>query len=120
MYELNLDDLEIMVNLGCTRQERAQLQRVLFHITLFFEVAPQGMYSDELGDTICYHELENSLRQALTGKTFNLLEHLTHFACQHICTANPLISDIYISATKYLGEASGSRTFAIHKVVGSF
>jgi dihydroneopterin aldolase len=73
---VSLDSLQMKVNLGVTEEERNVAQDVKISFKLYFETPPKACYSDELKDTICYHEIANIAREHCTGNHVKLLEYL--------------------------------------------
>lgn len=109
--KLTVTDLEFMVHLGWTDEERRRVRRVLVNIEFVFAELPKAAFSDDLNDTpVCYQKIEWMLREAIEDKEFKLMEHLGQHCYQLIEQALPVGVDFTISLTKFLRDHEGSRT----------
>lgn len=81
---LRLHDLECMVRLGCTAEERTHPQKVLWNIEFIFAEIPLACRSDQLSDAICYDRVARSLAAVGESKEFQLIEHLVFEAVQSL------------------------------------
>lgn len=75
---LCLNDFKLQVFLGASLEERQWPQEVLVTVDLRFAQSPLACTSDQLKDTLCYASLCQHLAQSVQGKSFHLMEALTH------------------------------------------
>ena len=75
---LSINDLELKVSLGWSKEERAKTQTIKLSLQLNFESPPLGCKTDELSETYCYDALIKKIETYLTAKSFRLIEHLAH------------------------------------------
>lgn len=109
---LQINELELGVFLGQPDQERARRQVVKLDIEILFPHIPEACQSDDINDTVCYHELINSLRRELEEKPFHLIEHLTKEVYSTLVKCLPEKSKIAVSLTKHPQiQGLGSVTF---------
>lgn len=73
---LKLQELRLMVHLGCSPEERKLEQEVRVSTELRFKTAPFGIASDELGDTINYALIAETYFAVAKRREFNLIENL--------------------------------------------
>lgn len=74
--KLSLPDLRLWVNLGCSLEEKAQVQPISVHIQLSYANPPSGTQTDQLTDVICYQHIVELASATATQKAYNLIEHL--------------------------------------------
>lgn len=69
--------------MGCSFEERANLQPVDVDIKITFSQEPLECYSDQLADVICYKTVTKQVIESTKGQSFNLIESLSAriFAC---------------------------------------
>ena len=73
--KFTLQDIEMEVFLGITREERMQKQKIL--VTCVFEFdALKASNSDDINDTFDYYELYQWFKDFPEDREFNLLERL--------------------------------------------
>ncbi|MFU7502667.1 MAG: dihydroneopterin aldolase [Candidatus Tisiphia sp.] len=77
IFKLSIIDFRIWVHLVCTEEEKVHPQMVSFNIDLCFKVCPQGAYTDNLKDVVCYLKIVELITVFCQGKCFNVVEHLT-------------------------------------------
>ena len=97
---LRLDNLRLMVHLGCTAQERNDLQPVDINIWLKFAKSPKACTSDSLVDTICYDKLSQNLKATVRNKNFCLIEHLTQVLYDEVKSQVGSIAQIRLRVQK--------------------
>lgn len=73
---LVIQDYEVWVNLGCSKEEQEYLQPVHYNMELFFEEVVLGCNSDQLADAIDYVAITNILKNVSIEKKVHLIEHL--------------------------------------------
>lgn len=73
---LKIKDVELLVRLGCSAEERAVSQKVLLNIFLKFSEELKASESDELVDTFCYDEIVKEVLLKIEGREFKLIEFL--------------------------------------------
>lgn len=111
MMRLKVTDVELMVHLGWSAEERRRVRRVLVNIEFIFKDLPKAVISDDLQDTpVCYQKIELMLRKEIEDKEFKLMEYLGYHCFQLVKEALPEDVDFKISLTKFLRDTEGSRT----------
>jgi dihydroneopterin aldolase len=73
---LQVRDLSLQVQLGCTANERATRQEVRISIDFRFANPPAGAMTDSLEDTICYAQVSSLLQEHCESREFNLIERI--------------------------------------------
>lgn len=76
--ELIVRGLRLSVKLGCGDDERRAPQPVDVDIGILFQTPPRGCETDELKETVCYDDLSRRLKNAVSERSFKLVEHLGH------------------------------------------
>jgi dihydroneopterin aldolase len=66
------------VSLGCSQEERSELQEVVFDITFPFKEPPPGETTDRLADTLCYAQVCELVEKTMENKSFQLVEHIAY------------------------------------------
>lgn len=75
-HSLKIEDYVLWVHLGCEPQERGLPQEVRVSVEFRFLVPPEGIYSDHLGQTICYAQVCKALSELVIAEEFALIEKL--------------------------------------------
>lgn len=75
---LNAEKLTLDINIGVTDQERKFFQNIYLFIKFKFIEIPIACLSDDIKDTICYHEIANIILNHCRGKHFKLIEALAY------------------------------------------
>lgn len=99
-------DLTLMVNVGCTAEERAYPQRLVLDIAIELntEVAAK---TGRLSETVCYMELSNSLKDLVKAQNWVLIEQLAHDVCHLLFEKFSPIQQVNLIVRKFvLPEAS--------------
>ncbi len=78
--KLQLQDFEVWVFLGCSREEQELSQPVHFNLDIDFEDSVSGSKTDQLEETVDYVKLASIIKIVATEKKFQLVEHLS-FQC---------------------------------------
>ena len=73
---LSLNDLSLLVHLGCSAKERSTLQEVTLSVEMEFFKPPLGEKTDQIEDTFCYGEICNTLKNFVKEKHFHLIEKM--------------------------------------------
>lgn len=81
---LRINSYEVFMSLGVTKEEQAQLQPVIFDITLHFDKAVKGCATDHLDDAINYAALVSHIKQVATARSYNLIENICFLTHQHL------------------------------------
>ena len=98
---LKLENWQIALRLGHGEQERAQPQTVSFDLQLDFKRCPRAIFSDNIEDTINYHQLLLELEDALKRKTeYRLIEHLAGEAYRFLREKLPSSIKIKLTVSK--------------------
>lgn len=82
---LRICNLRIGVHLGCSSQERFNIQPVHVNIKIIFKKKlPRGVYTDNVQESICYTEIVKLVEIKVSSKSFKLIEHLAAFIYSHV------------------------------------
>ena len=75
---LNLYNLELKAHLGVPDFERAELQSVWIDLQIKNTHLPEGCYTDQIEDTLCYAGLCNLIEKIIAHRPFHLIESLSY------------------------------------------
>jgi len=104
--KFEIRDIEILLSLGTTPEERATPQRIL--VSLFWNAdTVKAEQSDNLADTTDYFVVREFVKPFLQDKSFSLLEKLHHDLFQAVRNYFPELQDLKITIEKFPFE-SGS------------
>lgn len=73
---LRINDLSLMVHLGCTAEEREVAQEVRISAEFRFAHGPGAEETDLLRDTVCYAQASEAFRKAIELQTFQTVERI--------------------------------------------
>ncbi len=73
---ISLNHLMLKVNLGVTEEERKIPQDVKLDFKIYLKDAPKACESDDINDTICYHEVTKIVEKFCHNQEFKLLEYM--------------------------------------------
>lgn len=73
---MKVNDYQVWVNLGCSSEEQAVVQPVLFSIEISFDQKIQAEVTDQLSDSIDYVSLVDIVKKTAQQKTYSMIEHL--------------------------------------------
>lgn len=96
-----INDLEFLVRLGWSEKERQKKRRVLLNVTIHFKKAPRACLTDQLDDTLCYHQLSMLLQEKIGNRTFKLIEYLAQDVYSFIKKEVPKNTAVTVSVVKY-------------------
>lgn len=74
---MKINEYELFIYCGVNENERKSKQRILLSVEIYFPNFPKASITDNINDTICYHNLCNKL-EGFNGKTFKTIEALTY------------------------------------------
>jgi len=112
---LSLNGLLCQVHLGVSKDERARQQAVLVDLELRFETLPEGCLTDQIGDTACYGELSQLIREVCAREPFLLIERLGVTLYQSLKRQTPPGTALWIQVTKVqppIADLQGGARFA--------
>lgn len=75
---MKVQDFEVWVHLGCTRDEQEFTQPVHFTVAIDFHQSLKAVNSDDLKDTVDYVVITNLIKQVAHQKFYHLVEHLCY------------------------------------------
>lgn len=75
---MKVQDYEVWVHLGCTRDEQEFTQPVHFTVEIDFHQNLKAVNTDELSDAVDYVTLMNLIKQVAHQKFYHLVEHLCY------------------------------------------
>lgn len=73
---MKINDYQVWVHLGCSAEEQAVVQPVLFSLEIVFNQKIQAEVSDRLADSIDYVSLIEIIKTAAQQKNYSMIEHL--------------------------------------------
>ncbi|MCP3679207.1 MAG: dihydroneopterin aldolase [Gammaproteobacteria bacterium] len=97
---LTLAPLTLTVHLGHLAVERKTAQTVTADIKIKLATIPNACHSDDLADTLCYHQLTLVLENCCQQRQFRLIEALTQQLYDEIRNFSPLIAMLSVTVTK--------------------
>lgn len=97
---LALNRLRRLVRLGCTPEERAAPQEVLFDLEIRFCALPRASETDALEDAICYAGLASALSEVCARGEFRLIERLGLEAFRAVRERTPRVAGLTLTVTK--------------------
>ncbi len=74
---LHIEDLVIPAKIGVSEEERSKTQDISINLRLVFKSLPEACVSDNISETICYHNLCDTIREYISNKEFKLLERIS-------------------------------------------
>ena len=77
--QLSIIDYELSVHIGISAKERELKQKILVSIMINFKNFPRATITDNVNDTLCYHNICDKLK-LLNDKVFSTIEYL----CQQV------------------------------------
>ena len=97
-FDLLIPGLRLWISLGCSVEERSNLQPVDVDIRMKFFQEPRGCCSDQLVDVVCYKTVVEQVMDSVKDKSFNLIETLAAriFEC---VAQQPNLDDALIEIT---------------------
>jgi len=75
---MKVEDYEVWVHLGCTRDEQEFTQPVHFTVEIDFHQSLKAVNTDQLTDTVDYVVITNLIKQISHQKFYHLVEHLCY------------------------------------------
>jgi FolB domain-containing protein len=97
---ISLSDLGLAVNLGVTDDERDVKQNINISFKFFFKAVPEGFKTDEINDTICYHQISEIVRKFCNNGKFKLLEYMCNGLYEEVRKSAPSDVKIWIRIEK--------------------
>lgn len=81
---MKINDYEVWVSLGCSKEEQSFKQPVLFNIEIEFHSAVQGETTDQLSDAIDYVAVTDLLKLSAESKSYQLIESMCYEATEKL------------------------------------
>src|SRR4051812_29284697 len=115
---VSISDLRLKVRIGCEKAEREVPQYVSFYAEVRFQKLPQGCFTDQLEETVCYSNMSDKIRFLCEKNEYRLIEKLgwdVHSAIKEILPAKtelkvkitkerPPVPDLHGGSTFTLGD----------------
>lgn len=73
-----LNNLRIRAHIGVTDKEQNELQDIDVSFRIYFPGIPKACLSDDINDTICYHQMSEIIRKYCAENRVRLLEYLCY------------------------------------------
>ena len=83
---MNINDYEVWVSLGCSKEEQSFKQPVLFHLEIEFQTPVLGETTDQLSDAIDYVAVTDLLKLSAESKSYQLIESMCFEATEKVST----------------------------------
>lgn len=75
---MKIQNYEVWVSLGCTKEEQKFTQPVNVSVFIDFIDNLNGCYSDLLTEAVDYVSVTQAIKQIALNKSYHLIEHLCH------------------------------------------
>lgn len=99
--QLILHDLQVQANIGWTDEERNTPQTLLVSVEIHYASLPLACTTDELSQTLCYHQLCNQIHEFTESISFRLIETFNHALYQFILALLPQETRLKLSVKKF-------------------
>ena len=74
---MKINKYELFIYCGVDEYERKKKQKILLSVEIYFSILPKASMTDNVKDTICYHDVCSRLKE-FNSKTFKTIEALTY------------------------------------------
>jgi hypothetical protein len=114
--KLSLNELRLLVRLGCSAEERQVPQYVSFNIEIRFATLPPGCESDSLQETVCYSKISQQIKTICERQEYQLIEKLGWNVYQELRETLPKDVLLWIRANKEhppVAHLEGGAAFSI-------
>ncbi len=109
--EIMIEELQVPIRIGCTEEERAFPQILIFDLVLSLKDG-KSMESDSLSDTIDYMAVIERIQGITAGKDFHLLEHLSATIGKGLLEAHEKLEAVAISVRKHVSPLTKAVSFS--------
>ncbi|WPX97979.1 dihydroneopterin aldolase [Candidatus Fokinia crypta] len=75
---LRISQLALLVNLGCSKEEKQFKQEIQVDISLEFSELPNGCLNDEISSCVCYKLLSDKILSFAENASFDTIEGLAY------------------------------------------
>lgn len=99
MDKILIRDLKIFAYHGVNPEEKRDGQNFVFDIDLSVNMT-KACYSDDVNDTVSYAKVVKTVRRAVTGEKYNLLEKTAQIAADAILEEYPEVFSVDITLKK--------------------
>lgn len=97
--QIDIEQLQISVRVGCTKEERAFPQILTCDLALSIG-DESSLHSDSLKDTVDYMLVIDAVRRIAEEREFSLLEHFVSIAGQEVLSLSEIVTSVFVKATK--------------------
>lgn len=98
MDAISIRDLRLQTRIGVTEAERSRLQSVLVSVEIDADLS-HARSTDELSDTVDYHDVVTRIAELVRSSTVRLLEHLGEKVASEIARLDG-VSGVTVEVTK--------------------
>lgn len=81
---MKINQYEVWVNLGCSKEEQSFVQPVQFNISLHFHKHLKGCVTDQIADAVDYVALTDRIKTIAEQKPYQLVEHMCFLVHQDL------------------------------------
>lgn len=74
--QIRIENLSLMVHIGCSEKERSQAQEVHISFSVGFKEPPPGEITDQIEQTLCYGQMCKKIKALVRGQEYHLIEKL--------------------------------------------
>lgn len=116
---LVINNLELDVFLGVTKQERSSRQKISVDIKIFFTNLPKSCATDNIIETECYDRLTKLILNFCHDKEFKLIERLAYQLHNLVLQNLQFAKNLLIKVRKLnppIKEVKGSTDFIYHNI----
>jgi len=100
---MTVSDFAVFCRIGCTLDERAVAQKILFSIKIKFKGFPAACETDRLEDAICYADLCSEIEKVAHKNIFQTIERLSFevfLSLSHFLSPNKVELQLKIKKTQ--------------------
>ena len=111
---LKIEDYELFINIGVGENERRDKQRILFSIEVHFKTTPIAAMTDDIKNTVCYHNVCDKLAE-FNNRAFNTIEALAQdnfTLIQNIFSPNHV--KLHVTKFPIIDNLKGGVSFVIY------
>ena len=108
--EIAIEELQVPVRIGCTEEERAFPQILVFDLLLALNDG-KSIESDMLSDTIDYMTIIEHVQTIANARDFHLLEHLAGVIGKDLLERHEKLESVAIAIKKHVSPLTKSVSF---------
>ena len=99
MDTILIKELEVYAYHGVFPEEKRQGQRFLLDVTLHLDLSRAGQ-TDDLADTVSYADVTETVRAAMTARSYDLIERAATCVAEAVLAAYPPVAAVTVRLIK--------------------